>query len=112
MLAGSILVLAYRRDHARDRLLFDDSVVRLLAEHEEPELEQANERSVAFETCLQRLTGKQRQLIEARYATGGSVKEIATQRGQSAGAISVTLTRIRRALMDCIDKTLTKPGAP
>ena len=102
-------VKAARRDAGRDRHVFDDSLVEILAaEHREAdpsdgELEQA------LEKCLRELSEKQRQLILARYEPGASVQDLAAERNQTPTALSLVLLRIRKALESCIERKLATP---
>ena len=101
-------VLAFRRDHQRDRHLFDDQVLEQLAGEYATSADDPDDRQRAFEDCFEQLPQRQRELLAARYASDGSVKEMAARRGQSAGALSVTLSRIRKALANCIQAKLNK----
>ena len=101
-------VLAFRRDHQRDRHIFDDQVIELLASEYVAKPDDQDDRQRAFEDCIQQLPERQQELLAARYTPGGSVKEIAERQGQSAGALSVTLSRIRKALASCIRTKLQK----
>lgn len=101
-------VRAWRRDRARDRHVFDDDVLDLLAaeglrEGEPPALEHG------LRDCLARLPERQRQLILARYQPGASVEQLARERNTNANALSQTLHRIRRSLADCIERHLQAP---
>lgn len=102
-------VKAARRDAGRDRHVFDDSLVEILAaEHGDGDAAAADlER--ALETCLGELPEKQRQLILARYAPGASVRELAAQRKQTPTATSLVLLRIRKALERCVESKLAVP---
>lgn len=101
-------VLAFRRDHQRDRHVFDDKLLEQLASEYAASADDPNDRQRAFEDCFEQLPQRQRELLAARYAPDGSVKEMAARRGQSAGALSVTLSRIRKALANCIQAKLNK----
>lgn len=101
-------VLAFRRDHRRDRHIFDAKLLEQLADEYAANPEDADDRAKAFEDCLKQLPPRQRELLDARYAPGGSVKKMAQRRGQSAGALSVTLSRIRKALTNCMDAKITE----
>lgn len=100
-------VKAARRDAGRDRHVFDDSLVEMLAaecrEDHHGDLEHA------LEKCLQELPERQRQLILARYAPGSSVQDLAAERNQSPTALSLALMRIRKALETCIERKLATP---
>lgn len=95
-------VLTFMRDHRRDRHVFDVQVVTQMADEYAANTEDADDRARVFEDCLKLLPPGQRELVSQRYAAGGSVKAIAQSRGQSPGAISVTLSRIRKALANCM----------
>lgn len=100
-------VKAARRDAGRDRHVFDDSLVEVLAA--ECLEEHAGDLEHALEKCLQELPEKQRQLILARYAPGSSVQDLAAERQQSPTALSLALMRIRKALETCIERKLATP---
>jgi RNA polymerase sigma-70 factor (ECF subfamily) len=100
-------VKAARRDAGRDRHVFDDSLVEILAA--ECREESAGELEQALERCLHELTQRQRELILARYAPGSSVQHLAEQRGQTPTALSLALMRIRKALETCIERKLATP---
>lgn len=99
-------VLSHRRKMSRDRLVFDDDVLDYLAERQLEREEEVNRRAVALKACLEKLPAAQKQLVEQRYAPGGSVQDIAAKAGKSVGAISQTLYRIREALMKCVEQTV------
>ncbi len=99
-------VLRYRRKQGKDRLVFTDDVLDYLAERQADRFEEVGQRAGALKFCLEKLSGKQRELLEQRYAEGGSVLRMAQANGQSVGAISQSLYRIRESLLMCIEKKL------
>ena len=106
-------VLAFRRKMARDRLVFDDDVLDYLAERQEERHDETSRKAEALRLCLQKLPKAQRELVQARYQPGGSVKDIADEQDRSVGSISQTLYRIRHTLMTCIEKTIAQqPESP
>jgi RNA polymerase sigma-70 factor, ECF subfamily len=99
-------VKAARRDSGRDRHVFDDSLVELLAvEHREHDA-RAADLEIALENCLGELSESNRRLILARYAPGASVQDLAAERKQTPTALSLALMRIRKALETCIERKL------
>jgi RNA polymerase sigma-70 factor (ECF subfamily) len=100
-------VKAARRDAGRDRHVFDDSLVELLASEcrDDPH----GDLELALEKCLQELPERQRDLILARYAPGSSVQGLAAERRQTPTALSLALMRIRKALETCIERKLATP---
>ncbi len=99
-------VLSHRRKLSRDRLVFDDDILDYLAERQGDRLAEATSREPLLRECIADLPTVQRILIEARYATGGSVQKIAKQHGKSVGAISQSLYRIRETLAACVERKL------
>lgn len=101
-------VLGHRRKVSRDRLVLADDVLDYLAERQFEREEEIDRRGLALKDCLAKIPSSQRELIEQRYATGGSVQHIAESQGKSVGAISQTLYRIREALLKCVEQTLAR----
>ncbi len=58
--------------------------------------------------CMAKLSEAQRQMVRQRYEPGGSVEAVAAALGQSAGAVSASLYRIRKTLLACIRAELAK----
>ena len=100
-------VLSFRRKMAREKLVFDDDILDYLAERNDDRLIQdfTKDRNAALKACMQKLSDKQRKLVEERYKPGASVQRIAADQGRTVGAISQTLYRIRLNLMQCIETT-------
>ncbi|MCB1086299.1 MAG: sigma-70 family RNA polymerase sigma factor [Verrucomicrobiae bacterium] len=101
-------VLNHRRKHSREQLVFDEAVFDYLAERQEERAEGSETRIRALRQCLDQLPGKQRELIDRRYAPGASVKEIAESDGSTEGAVSQALFRIRSALQKCVERRLDR----
>lgn len=104
-------VLGWRRDRARDRHVFDEDLIELLASEAVAQQESlASERS-ALEFCLGRLPDESRALVLAAYEPGAKLHEAATRLGKSATAFYKTLARIRASLLDCIrERRLAEEG--
>jgi RNA polymerase sigma-70 factor (ECF subfamily) len=99
-------VLAYRRDRARERMVFDNGLIEQLAEIGREQTVEPILRAAALEDCLNCLPPHQRKLITERYSPDGSVTKLAADRGRSAKGLAVTLHRIRQALMNCVESKL------
>lgn len=100
--------LAYLRDKARDRHVFDDELVgRLADEAAEAESRHGAQRE-ALETCLQKLPEAQRGLVLAAYAKGTRMDELAAQRGQTPMSLYKLLQRIRQVLLECVRRTIAR----
>lgn len=101
-------VLKFRRKMARDRHVFSDDVMELLADAAE-ELDaqvSAENHRAALRQCLNLLPTKSRRLIRAAYERDRTIREVAEELGQSATAFYKTLNRIREKLRLCIHRRL------
>lgn len=96
-------VMAMREKQSRDRLVFSDEFVALIADESAEFNEQFDQRQAALEQCMGKLPAKQSELLRQRYMHGHSVKAIAKNFNRSANAIAVQMHRVRAALSDCIE---------
>jgi RNA polymerase sigma-70 factor (ECF subfamily) len=99
-------VLALHRDRSRDRHIFDDGLFDALADQAEHRSADPESTAALLEDCMAELSPNQRELVGERYAPGGSVQDIARRLGQSAASLSVTLSRIRHTLLECVRRKL------
>lgn len=99
-------VRAYCRDKRRDRHILSEDVADLIAD--EVPFEHTNQRLNALHQCLKKLPPSQRAIVDQRYGPNGSVAQIARQSGRPAASISMSLGRIRKALAECIQRTLAE----
>ena len=60
----------------------------------------------ALESCLDELPNADQILIRRRYEPESSVKRIALEIGRTANSLSKSLGRIRRTLLECIERKL------
>lgn len=96
-------VKEHRRKVMRAGLpLLDEELAEDLGELTDEAPEAIDERLAALNTCLGRLSDKQRGLIEQRYFSGASLDEFASHCGRPVNSLQVTLCRIRAALKKCI----------
>ena len=99
-------VLTHCKRLKRDRLVFSDALLELLADDLERRGSEIDERRAALDACLARLPVPQRQLLELRYGPGGSIERIAASLGRTSGAVRQSLYRIREGLLACIEGRL------
>jgi RNA polymerase sigma-70 factor (ECF subfamily) len=101
-------VLKFRRTMARDRHVFRDDLMDLIADAAlEREAQVTNEQYVeCLQACLDTLPEKSRELIRATYEGDKSIKEVAADVGKSATALYKALDRIRKQLQGCIEGRL------
>lgn len=104
-------VLAWRRDKARDRHVFDPDLVDLLAAEAEDSWEALSRERRALERCLARLPESRRRLVIASYEPGVKIHEVAALAGKTATAFYKLLNRIRAALLDCVKSEIQSPDS-
>ncbi len=102
--------LAWRKRQLRDRLVLDDELFAAVADRLASEPALPSRRLDALEKCLHKLVPDWRRIIDARYVEGASVQSIADRLGCSVNLVSVTLFRIRQALLDCVKADLAAEG--
>lgn len=103
-------VMAWRKRQSRDRLVLDDALFAAVADRLAEESATPSRRLDAIEGCVGKLMPEWRSMIDARYVNGEAVQDIAARLGCSVNVVSVTLFRIRKALLDCVKATLAAEG--
>ena len=101
-------VLKFRRKIARDRHVFREDVMELLAgvAEELGASSSSEDYRDALQACLKSLPEKSGGLIRAAYAGDRTIREVADEIGQSATAFYKTLNRIREKLRHCVQQRL------
>lgn len=100
-------VLKYRSRRTRERLVFSDEFLTTVAAEVVERSEELEQRRTALKDCIQKLRTQDRELIQQRYAPGETGKNLAQQVGRPANSVYQSLGRIRRSLMECIQRRLT-----
>lgn len=102
--------LKFRRTMARDRHVFTEELVNMLADEAAEEVDDFQDHRRALETCLSELPDRQRQILMAAYAPGRRINDVAAEIGKSATALYKSLNRTRAALSNCVQRHLTAEG--
>lgn len=100
--------LAYRRKMARDRLVFREDVMELMAEEGAEEFDTRSAEREALQICLADLPAKHRDFLTLAYTPGVKVKELAREAGSSAAAFYMRLKRLRGQLATCVESKMQK----
>jgi RNA polymerase sigma-70 factor (ECF subfamily) len=105
-------VMEHRRSARRQRVIFSDSMLERVAEtvSEHAAALRLDERRDALACCLGKLGRVDRQLLEERFKEGATVQTVAERLGRSADGVYKALARVRRALHDCIERTIAAGG--
>jgi len=105
-------VLKFRRKHARDRHVFGEELIALLADEGTAEAVQRERERKALNGCIERLPQAQRELIARCYGGGLQINEVAASLNRTATSLYKHLNRIRLVLLDCIDRSLAQEIIP
>ena len=104
-------ILKHRRRHARSKLTFSDEFLEAVATDVEERSEVLEARRHALNHCLDKLKPQDRELIEMRYKSPDEGKEIARKLGRPANSVYQSIGRIRKVLMECVERTVATSGA-
>ena len=103
-------VMKFRSRRKRDRMQFSDEFLETVSREALERSDELEERRNALVECLEKLRPRDRELIEQRYAPGEKGKHLAEQIGRPANSVYQSLGRIRRSLMECIQRRLSTGG--
>lgn len=100
-------MLMHFRKKRRDRLVFDEDMLDLVASRIEAAASSAGDgRKEAIAKCVEKLDAKRREILRLRYGTQLTLEDIAERTGRSVAAMKGLLFRIRRTLAQCVQERL------
>lgn len=105
-------VLKYRERRHKDRLYFSNDFVECVAAEAIEHADELERRRNALIECLGRLREQDRLLIQSRYAPGESGKGLARLLGRPSNSVYQSLGRVRRTLLECINRRLASEVQP
>ncbi len=96
----------FLRSKGRNRLQFSAELLEQFVDQQEAR-DQSNEtRARALDECKKKLPERDRKTLGLCYAPNTSIKQAAEELQRPVGSVYDSLTRIRRNLMTCIQRTL------
>lgn len=107
------LLANHRRKFRPMPIGLNDELQTMLDSHLEQRLSEGQENVAldALRDCLEQFDGPSRQLINARYADGSTIEELAARLQRKTSAISMQLHRLRLLLASCIEEKI-HPTSP
>jgi RNA polymerase sigma-70 factor (ECF subfamily) len=99
-------VMKHRSRKKRDRKHFSNEFVEAVSKEVLERSEELEERRNALIECIEELRPRDRELIQQRYALGEKGTHLAEQLNRPANSIYQSLGRIRRSLMECIERRM------
>jgi RNA polymerase sigma-70 factor (ECF subfamily) len=106
-------VMNYLRARGRNRLHFSDDLnLQLVNAHLNFGRDEFEARQRALGPCIQKLREQDRELLRVCYSVAHGVIQAAQGAGRSTQSVHNSLRRIRRALFECIRRTLNQEAQP
>ena len=109
---GKVIVrfqsLKTRRKFARDRLVFSEDLIEMLA-HEGLNAIDTNDMEIwqqALDECLKLLSAPNRDLVLAPYRSNEAVVHMAEKSGRTVNSLYKLLGRLRLKLRECVEEKL------
>ena len=103
-------VLQYREKTRRHVAVLDPDILDGVANAAVEQVEHDEERyGQALHDCMARLSANDQELMRCRYTIGMAVQAIAAAVHRSPNAVSQSMGRIRRILLDCISSAIDDP---
>jgi RNA polymerase sigma-70 factor (ECF subfamily) len=103
-------VLSYRRMMARDRLVFNEDFLEMMADEATEEAESTVDEQRVLDDCLQKLGSDQREMVIKAYGDKLKIHQVAKELGKPAGSLYVTLSRLKKKLFECMQSNLKLEG--
>jgi RNA polymerase sigma-70 factor (ECF subfamily) len=99
-------VLNFRKQIARDRLVFREEVIERLAETRDTLATQLDAQRRALRHCLGELSADDQTLLKRRYGDSETVAALADERGKTAKALYRRLDRLRETIARCTQRRI------
>ena len=101
-----LIVLGHRRRKGREAAILNEAAFEKLASFAAHESSWLVAQTAALEECLGRLRDSDRQLLDRCYTAGITARQVAAELGRAETSVYKSLGRIRRALSECIRRSL------
>jgi RNA polymerase sigma-70 factor (ECF subfamily) len=105
-------VLAWLRDNRRDRLVLAGDVAEMIADESCSDVLRLENERLALQSCLQKLSPKNRDLILESYGSESNIRNVALTSGRSVTGFYQWLYRMRHSLLKCIQREVSRAVCP
>ena len=95
------MVIRLYEQQKRQCVIFSDAALELLVDYHVRSSRAADEQD-ALQDCVRSLDEKSKSLLSMRYDDELNTDEMAERSGLTGGSVRVTLSRIRKSLLDCV----------
>lgn len=105
-------VLAFCKKRRSDPLVFSAAAMDQVSEEVERGEDVADARRRALIACLESLPASDREIVAQKYGRQAATVDVAEQIGRPLNTVYKALQRIRRALLECIQRKMAAEGQP
>lgn len=105
-------VLKSRRQHARERHVFDSQLVEQIADAHVDLRDEFDPMREALRDCVRKVDDRGRQLLQLRYDQQLKPAQIGKRLDISTTSVLVSLHRVRAAIKRCIERRLAGDNPP
>lgn len=103
-------VLYFRQQQRRNVLQFSERFIDAVAADTVADSVWLGDLQEMLDECMERLTPPDRDLIALRYQSDATTKSVAEQLGRPPSTVYNAIHRIRRALVECVERAMKKEG--
>jgi RNA polymerase sigma-70 factor (ECF subfamily) len=101
-------VRSYRHRCRRTPALFSDDFLESLEAEQRQMQEEADLRADALGGCLEKLPLPERELLSLYYRQDATAQQVADTTGRPVNTVYKALARIRRTLLQCVERQLAR----
>ena len=102
--------LALLQEGQREKLIFGDELIEKLSDQTMASESRFMSQQEAIDGCLQKLGHSQRELVLRAHAKGVRTDHLAESLGHTPMALDRKLQRIRKILLECVNKRIAMDG--
>lgn len=95
-------VLAHFRGLSREKLIFNEDVILLMADEAETTASNVSEQAEALKHCLSRLNAKHRHLLNSKYLLNRTIQQMSEELKTTEDSVKSLLYRLRSKLSACV----------
>jgi RNA polymerase sigma-70 factor, ECF subfamily len=96
-------VLNYRKSRRQQTLLFSEAFYQAIESEVASQSDDLDTELRALEECYSKLSQQERDLIDRRYSSQATVKQLASNLGRPLSTVYRMLDRVHAALLNCIE---------
>ena len=107
-----VQIRLFRNRAAKKQLWLNDAILDSVAEAFHHDSQIAEQRRDALRFCIRKLGPTEHRFINSFYGKQHSARELAESTGKPLSTVYKTLARARRALHECVERTLARQTRP